>query len=70
MIKTNLVTLCNTDANEILTVCHVNNNECVVSFKVNELSNDDQEKILAILNAHFSKICVQELANKLLNPNY
>jgi hypothetical protein len=70
MIKANLVTLCNADTNEILTVCNINNNECTVSFKVNELSKDDQEKILAILNAHFSKICIQELANKLLNPNY
>jgi hypothetical protein len=70
MIKANLVTLCNSDVNEILAVCHVNNNECMVSFKVNELSKDDQEKILAILNDHFSKICIQELANKLIDLNY
>jgi hypothetical protein len=70
MIKANLIGLCDTDVNEILTVCHVNNNECVVSIKVNELSNESREKILAVLNEHFSKIGIQELANKLLDMNY
>jgi hypothetical protein len=38
----------------------------MVSFEVDELSQEDQDKILAVLNDHFDKLGIAELANKLL----
>lgn len=67
MINANLIGLCNIDANSIMSVCHVNNNECVVDIRMNELSKEHQDKILAILNEHFSTLGTKDLANKLLD---
>jgi hypothetical protein len=69
MINANLIGLCNIDANSVMAVCHINNNECVVDIKMNELSTENQDKILEILNQHFSTLGTKDLANKLLD-NY
>jgi hypothetical protein len=66
MIKAKLVGLCNSSCHEIDAVVNINNNESVVSFSISELSQEDQDKILAVLNDHFDKLGIAELANKLL----
>ena len=66
MIKAKLVGLCNSSCHEIDAVVNINNNESVVSFSISELSQEDRDKILAVLNDHFDKLGIAELANKLL----
>jgi len=66
MIKAKLVGLCNSSCHEIDAVVNINNNESVVSFSISELSQEDQDKILVVLNDHFDKLGIAELANKLL----
>jgi hypothetical protein len=65
MIKAKLVGLLN-GSTKLDAVVNINNNESMVSFEVDELSQEDQDKILAILNDHFDKLGIAELANKLL----
>ena len=42
----------------------------MVSFEVDELSRDAQDKIMAVLNDHFDGLGIAELANKILPTNY
>jgi hypothetical protein len=65
MIKAKLVGLLN-GSTKLDAVVNINNNESMVSFEVDELSQEDQDKILAVLNDHFDKLGIAELANKLL----
>ena len=65
MIKAKLVGLLN-GSTKLDAVVNINNNESMVSFEVDELSQEDRDKILAVLNDHFDKLGIAELANKLL----
>jgi hypothetical protein len=64
MIKARLVALC--DVNFVDAVVNINNNESLVSFQINELSQEARDKILAVLNDHFDNLGIAELANKIL----
>jgi hypothetical protein len=66
MVKAKLVGLCNSSAHEIDAVVNINNNESIVSFSIDELSQESRDKILAVLNDHFDGLGIAELANKLL----
>ena len=66
MVKAKLVGLCNSSAHEIDAVVNINNNESIVSFSIDELSQESRDKILAGLNDHFDGLGIAELANKLL----
>ena len=69
MVKAKLVGLCN-GTTRFDAVVHINNNESVVSFEVDELSQEAKDKILAVLNDHFDSLGIAELANKILPTNY
>lgn len=70
MVKAKLVGLCNSSAHEIDAVVNINNNESIVSFSIDELSQESRDKILAVLNDHFDGLGIAELANKILPTNY
>lgn len=65
MTKVQLIGISNM-GNNINAVVHINNNESLINFKIDELSQEAQDKILAILTDHFDKLGIAELANKLL----
>ena len=65
MIKAKLVALLN-GSTKLDAVVNINNNESMVSFEVDELSQESQDKILAVLNDHFDNLGIAELANKIL----
>jgi len=69
MIKVKLVALGNMYS-KIDAIAHINNHETMVSFEMDELSQDSQDKILAVLNDHFDNLGIAELANKILPTNY
>jgi uncharacterized membrane protein YukC len=69
MIKAKLVGLLN-GSTRFDCVVNINNNESMVSFEVDELSQEAQDKILAVLNDHFDGLGIAELANKILPTNY
>ena len=69
MIKAKLVGLLN-GSTRFDCVVNINNNESIVSFSIDELSQESRDKILAVLNDHFDGLGIAELANKILPTNY
>jgi hypothetical protein len=64
MVKVQLVGISNM-GNNLNAVVHINNNESLLNFKIDELSRESQDKILAILTDHFDGLGITELTNKL-----
>lgn len=63
MIKLNLVSLATGE--ELSAVLNINKNERMISFNVSELSDEAQEQILAVLNAHLENMSPSALITKL-----
>jgi hypothetical protein len=51
--------------NNLNAVVHINNNEGLLNFKIDDLSRESQDKILAILTDYFDGLGITELTNKL-----
>jgi hypothetical protein len=64
MTKIQLVGISNM-GNNLNAVVHINNNESLLNFKIDELSRESQDKILAILTDHLDGLGITELTNKL-----
>lgn len=64
MTKVQLVGISNM-GNNINAVVHINNNESLLNFKIDELSQEAKDSILAILSDHFDGLGITELTNKL-----
>ena len=64
MVKVQLVGISNM-GNNLNAVVHINNNESLLNFKIDDLSRESQDKILAILTDYFDGLGITELTNKL-----
>ena len=64
MVKVQLVGISNM-GNNLNAVVHFNNNESLLNFKIDDLSQESQDKILAILTDYFDGLGITELTNKL-----
>ena len=64
MVKVQLVGISNM-GNNINAVVHFNNNEGLLNFKIDDLSQESQDKILSILTDYFDGLGITELTNKL-----